>query len=173
MLTPDPDKDYAGLVERLKHVNARRCPFDDPAFRMDPLKPCPVCGDVGGGPGVDEPSKCVSNNYAVLHTEAATAISDLTARLAEAEWLAYDIGHDGRRVLWSDRWSDILGEYKHELARANAAEAALATVTAERDAMREALSELADLVDASLIGEYDIDSFTAQPARRALSEVKQ
>lgn len=65
------------LVERLRHVNQRRCPFDDPKFRMDPLKPCPACGDVGDGPGVAEPSKCVSSNYLVLHTEAATALESL------------------------------------------------------------------------------------------------
>ena len=36
-------------------------------------------------------------------------------------------------------------------------------------ALREALSELADLMDAVCEGEYKPDSFTTQPARKALA----
>jgi hypothetical protein len=39
----------------------------------------------------------------------------------------------------------------------------------ERDAFRDVLEELADLMDAVYRGEYKPDSFTTQPARRALS----
>ena len=58
------------------------------------------------------------------------------------------------------------GKTPHQLraefeARATTAEASLAT-------MREALEELANLMDAVVEGEYQPDSFTTQPARRAL-----
>ena len=43
-----------------KHM--RRCPFDDPAFVMDPATPCPVCGDLGTPASADEPVRC--NSYA-------------------------------------------------------------------------------------------------------------
>jgi len=36
----------------------------------------------------------------------------------------------------------------------------------------EALSELADLVDEILSGEYEPDSFTTQPARAAIAKAK-
>ena len=37
----------------------------------------------------------------------------------------------------------------------------------------DCLEELADLVEAHLEGEYEIDSFTTQPARTAIEEAKQ
>ena len=43
-----------------------------------------------------------------------------------------------------------------------------AALKAEVERLREALSELADLMDAVVTGEYTPDTFTTQPARRAL-----
>lgn len=78
------------LVERLRR-DTRECPFDEPGFRMDPLEPCKVCGDVGAGPNVDLPPKCVAGRLDLLHSEAAEAIASrdaiiegLRAELAEA-----------------------------------------------------------------------------------------
>ena len=47
----------------------------------------------------------------------------------------------------------------------------IARLRAERDALREALEELCDIVDAHR-GAGDIDSFTTQPARAALALAK-
>lgn len=41
--------------------DAPRCPFDDPAFTMDPHAPCPVCGALETLTDEDDlPSRCVA-----------------------------------------------------------------------------------------------------------------
>jgi hypothetical protein len=61
----------------------------------------------------------------------------------------------------------------HERSRPRKAEERAEKAEQERDAFRDVLEELADLMDAVYRGEYKPDSFTTQPARRALSPRKE
>jgi len=59
--------------------------------------------------------------------------------------------------------------YECKARRAFEAAALLVSLTDEVVRLREALDELADLMDDVVAGNYTPDSFTTQPARRALA----
>lgn len=63
---------------------------------------------------------------------------------------------------------DIVGWNAVHREEADANEALIAAAPE----LLEALSELADLVDAILSGEYEPDSFTTQPARAAIAKAR-
>lgn len=74
-------------------------------------------------------------------------------------------GHDGSGTppMMYPEWINCV--ISHHAAKEKARVDALEQ---ERDCLREALDELADLVEAAHRGEYEIDSLTTQPARAAL-----
>lgn len=53
------------------------------------------------------------------------ALLSMTEKRDEWQFKANDIGHDGKQILWSDKWSEMLSEYKSELSDRRAAEASL------------------------------------------------
>ena len=66
---------------------------------------------------------------------------------------------------------DLLRVDKHNLYRSwSELRQQLAESQAREQGLREALSELIDLVGDMVSGEYKYDSFTLQPAREALSQ---
>jgi hypothetical protein len=110
-------------------------------------------------------------NHATIEAAKAAAQADFEARilssLAPVEAVATE------PVAWRWRWPNGVWNYQEArqvIPGLEQQEPLYAAPTGDSGALREALAELADLMDDVVAGNYFPDSFTTQPARAALSK---
>lgn len=112
-----------------------------------------------------EAEGCVWQIWVNIQPQDAAFISasrtDVPALVAEVRRL---------RVAHDKETAALESDLHHFSMRAQEAEAELSRLRAENERMAEVLEELIDLVDAAVAGEQELDSFTTQPARKALAQ---